>query len=376
MLNGWRNMNDIDSDSHNEMRCLVEKKIGPIRNAEWFRILTERYWPQDARIAFPADEKAQVEFLAATVREFRAAGYFSFGRAPGPRRANELDQVVGLSPDESLMAAAVSDAMASRATALPAVKYVHENLAMQPDEATRLWSEEDGPLDPGLIDFVVGLALRFGWDPEYAAGFALAGETPLVEPLRSSISIIDVPDEYDSTQIRSRPRILLEADPWISEDTLLKAFRGLRKELIGGDQHRPTPRQLEVYRFVVTRLDERGRPRKDSANPNGSWQGMGRAWNAAHGDDGWAYSRFDQVKSVFDSVNKKLVARQIVLDGEEEISVDARRQVREHGKRYISFVMPDHRSPRDRLPGKPPTKGDGASSAAQYPNQYPNADER
>jgi hypothetical protein len=258
--------------------------------------------------------------------------------------------MVVLSPDESLMAAAVSDAMWARAAVLPEVQIVRELVPpMRRDEAERFWSEEDGPVDAGLIAHVITLAVRFGWDPAYAALFAFAGTTPLVEPLRASISVIDFPDEYDPTRVRSRGRILLEVDPWLSERTLLTAFRALRKEVIGGDQHLPTPQQLEVFRFVVRRLDERGQPRKDAANPRGSWQAIGRQWNADHKDDAWHYERDDYVKKAFDSVNRKLVARRMLLTGEDEISLDVRAQGREHGKQYTSFVESRHRSPRDRF---------------------------
>ena len=70
-------------------------------------------------------------------------------------------------------------------------------------------------MHPGLIEHVVRLAVRFGWDPAYAAMFAFAGATPMVEPLRASISVIDFPDKYNPTRVRSRARVLLEADPWV-----------------------------------------------------------------------------------------------------------------------------------------------------------------
>jgi hypothetical protein len=338
---------------YDEMRERVAKASGrPIRDAEWFYLLQHGFWPQDATTAFPGEPDTQARFLADEIRKFRAAGLFAFGRAPGARRASPSYTIVALSPDESLMSAAVSDAMAARAAVLPEVQYVHRTMPMRPDQAERFWSEEGGLVHPALIDHVTTLAIRFGWDPAYAAGFAFAGATPMVEPLRASISVIDVPDEYDPTRVRSRARVLLEADPLLSERTLLTAFRALRKEVIGGDQHLPTPQQLEVFRFVVWRLDERGQPRKDAANPKGSWQAIGRQWNAEHKDDGWRYKRDDYVKKAFDAVNKKLVARRIVLDGEDEISLDVRAQGREHGKQYISFVDFSHRSPRDRFPKK------------------------
>jgi hypothetical protein len=270
-----------------EMRVRVEKRLGrAMRDAEWLYLVQHGYWPEDAKVAFDEPEE-QARFLAAEVRKFRAANYFAFGRAPGARRASASDKHIELSPDESLMAAAVSDAMAARAAILPSVQKVHKMMGMSRADAEHFWSEMDGPVHPGAVEHVVRLAVRFGWDPAYAATFAFAGATPMVEPLRASISVIDFPDEYDSTQVRSRARVLLEADPWIDEQTLVKAFRALRKELIGSDQHRPTPQQLEVFRFVVWRLDERGKPRKTAGNPRGSWQGLGREWNSEHQDDDW-----------------------------------------------------------------------------------------
>jgi hypothetical protein len=328
-------------------RLLVEKKLNtPLRQAEWDELVRE-HWLEDALQTFYGDQKAQIDYLAGTVRKLRASGYFAFGRSPGRRRASTTDRFLELSSDESLMAATVSEAMAARARALPAVKDVHNTILMRADTAEQFWSEEDSPLYPELIQHVVSLAVRFGWDPENAALFAFSDTIPLVEPLRASISAIDFPDEYDPSQIRSRCRLLLDADPWISEATLLKAFRELRKESIGSDQRLPTPQQLEVFRFVLTRLDDRGQPIRDSANRRGSWQGIGRQWNELHEDDGWSYSRPDHIKEVFDTVSKKLVARRFVLSGEDELSLEARASGREHGKRYTSFVDPRHRTPGD-----------------------------
>jgi hypothetical protein len=338
---------------YDEMRERVAKKLGrPVRDAEWSYLLEREYWPYEAKSTFRGEPDVQAQFLAGEVRKFRVANLFAFGRAPGARRASASDRLVELSPDESLMAAAVSDVMAARAAVLPEVKHVHKTMGMRMDAAVRYWNEEGGLLHPGAIEHVVTLAVRFGWDPANAAVFAFAGATPMVEPLRASISVIDFPDEYNPTQVRSRARILLEADPWIDEQTLIKAFRALRKEAIGSDQHRPSPQQLEVFRFVVWRLDEHGNPRKDANNPRGSWQAIGRQWNTEHRDDEWKYKRDDYVKKAFDSVNKKLVARRIVLEGEDEISLDVRAQGREHGKQYLSYVDSRHRSPRDQFSKK------------------------
>ena len=171
----------------------------------------------------------------------------------------------------------------------------------------------------GIVQAVANVALRFGWELDRAAAFVLAGEIPLLEPLTATLSIVDSPDEHNPRTVRSRARVILEFEPWVSERTVAKAYRWARSLVLGSDQHLPTPQQSEVHRFVVRRLDEKGNPRKDDANPKGSWVALGREWNRQHAADGWKYTKPVQIKKIYDSINDRFgIGRPLSLRGLDE----------------------------------------------------------
>src|SRR5215212_3453076 len=94
-------------------------------------------------------------------------------------------------------------------------------------------------------DLCLYLAAIFPWHPYDAARFLLTGERPEVVPLELSYN-------------RRRRVFTLNFAPWISEQTLRKAYRKCQKVVQGGDNRRMQERTLAVMRFVVKHTDDEG----------------------------------------------------------------------------------------------------------------------
>jgi hypothetical protein len=91
------------------------------------------------------------------------------------------------------------------------------------------------------------LARTYPWDPDAAVRFVVTGEAPTVAALRA----------------RTRTRwgrgfsyggIVLEIAPWVSAETVQKAYLKAQAELRGRKAHRLDGRNLAVLRFVLKRV--------------------------------------------------------------------------------------------------------------------------
>lgn len=113
------------------------------------------------------------------------------------------------------------------------------------------------------------LARRYPWRPEQSLWFLLTGEPPEVMPL-----VVTVTPYHDQTP----PRIRIEADPWVSSETILRTYREVQHRLLGG-RSRPTgDRLVTLLAFVATH-----RLRQERA----TWRALLPVWNADHPE--WAY---------------------------------------------------------------------------------------
>jgi hypothetical protein len=203
------------------------------------------------------------------------------------------------------MAAAVSDAMHHRALANPEVRRMlarakDQLQGLTAEEVKDLWAEGVGYFNKEFVWFVVGLADEFGWEAEDAVVFLATGTTPLVEPLRASVSIREFPDEHGADTPRSRARIILEFDPWVSRETVASVYERMRKELLGKGRKRPEYRELQVFRFVVARLQLDGKPTE-------SWPAIGTEWNEKHAGTDWTYSDPEDIHRTYMRVRERMI---------------------------------------------------------------------
>jgi hypothetical protein len=107
-----------------------------------------------------------------------------------------------------------------------------------------------------LGDLSRWLTTRYPWEQKDAAWFVLTNEPP---------DVISLAFSRDPT----RHTFTLTFAPWISEDTILKAYRSVYK----GDAKLSTEKSLAVLRFVDERTPTGEQPK---------WTGLTRLWNEQH----------------------------------------------------------------------------------------------
>jgi hypothetical protein len=252
-----------------------------------------------------------------------------------------------LGADEMTLAAAVGEAMAQRARYRPDIAAHHDRLKdgsvhMTAEDAQRLWAEAFDDSDLQERRAFRDLARRFDWHLEDAVVFVLAGWVAPVDPITASVWVTEFPDEHGASTPRSRARIVLEFDPWVSLDTVSEAYWSLRRQLIGPERKPPQAREIEAFRFVLLRLDQAGQPVE-------SWSEIGREWNSAHAEDGWAYSKPGDIKRPY----QRILARCINYPFP-DLSIGSSEPIpatgRERGFRQRVMIDPQERVPNDLVP--------------------------
>src|SRR5215213_8800124 len=234
---------------------------GRLPEEDWQYVLDERYLEDDID-DLPKDEQATV--LAQEIRKLRRVG--ELPRSRRSQRDSYRHRIVRgwISDDESTMAAAVSDAMYWRALSNPDVRRARDYAAKH--GLRRSESQ-----------------VRDGW---------VAGD--------ASFSIREFPDEHGADKPRSRARIVLEFDPWLSKETVAETYEKLRRQLIGKGRKRPEFPELEAFRFVVSRLRENGTPKR-------SWSAIGREWNEEHAGSDWTYSKPVDIRRTYLGVRGRII---------------------------------------------------------------------
>ena len=328
---------------HPIRRLAANDPEGRLSDDDWLYVLDVKIL-EDEVDRVPSSDKLGV-FLK-EVRRLRRVGELPRPHRPKTGGSFPRTQRGWLSDDESTMAAAVSDAMLHRALADEEIQRVlalaQEQLpGLTPQQARDHWTEGVGFFPASFVKFVVEVADAYGWEAEYAAMFLATGTTPLVEPLRAAISIREFPDEHGADAPRSRARIVLEFDPWMSKETVATVYEAMRKELVGKGRKRPAYRELEVFRFVLARLKFDGKPVE-------SWPAIQEEWNKKHAGTDWTYAKPRAIKRAYDSVRERLINAVYNSWGTEpDRAPPPGGSVR--GTRYQIFVDPRERSPKEAV---------------------------
>jgi hypothetical protein len=95
------------------------------------------------------------------------------------------------------------------------------------------------------------LTEHYQWAEECVPSFVLTSSIPIVSPLKVSAQFAD-------RMYFSRSTITLTIEPWVSANTVLRAYRDVQRQVLGRDNRPLSRRNLAVFRFVNDRLDERG----------------------------------------------------------------------------------------------------------------------
>lgn len=131
------------------------------------------------------------------------------------------------------------------------------------------------------------LGEQFWWETEAAARFVLTGASPPYRPVR--VKLVSAPSYAGSDseeRIVGEPhgRILIEADAWLSSETVAAIHRAVQRRLMPqGLQHRKSE---AVVRFVASHLRGIGLDPYGQGIP---WSSMCDLWNERHADLGYTH---------------------------------------------------------------------------------------
>ena len=132
------------------------------------------------------------------------------------------------------------------------------------------------------------LSQRYRWEPAQATMFVLTGEIPAVRVLKvtTSLKFSEKGLEAESSPPEfTDAKIIIEAIPWVSSETVRKHYRKAQIKVIGTSGGKaPGLKHLRLFRFVTERVDPRI-TRGHTRMPNGKT--LVSEWNEAHPD--WAY---------------------------------------------------------------------------------------
>ncbi len=335
MLSGW---------TEEVARAELEKELDrSIPDAHW-QYLVANYYVDDFAHMDAADRP---RLLASSYRKLKSDGDLVMERASGDRRSMYPGPPLLITPEEMALTAGLGEAMARRAESDSEIAAHHARLRtgevhVTADDARQLWSDRLGEDDIRIRQYITEVARRYGWHLEDAAIYVLSGWVAPVDPITASVTVTEFPDEYGAPESRSRARITLEFDPWVSLETVTEAYRSIRRHLLGADRKSPKPKDIEAFRFVVRHLDDNGRP-------DPSWSEIGRRWNAKHKDDGWAYARPEDIRRPYESIRDRFINYPFpdVFPGDAQTAVPVKG--RERGERRRIVVDPQEREPNDTV---------------------------
>lgn len=101
-----------------------------------------------------------------------------------------------------------------------------------------------------LLPIAEELADAYSWKEAQAVRFVLTGKRPMYQVMRGEVVPRAALGYYLS-------HVKFELAPWLSADTLLRAYRWAQQHALGNNHRRPSLRTLEVLRFVARRFRER-----------------------------------------------------------------------------------------------------------------------
>lgn len=354
----------INSWTSDRARCELEHYLDrPVPDDHW-QHLVDQLLVDDFR---HLDDRTQR--LAQAYQGMLRGGELVAGRAYGDRRAEFPLREPWLGADEMTLAAAIGEAMAQRANYRPAISTAHDKLRdgsvqMSVEDARRVWAERFDKSDLRTRQFFRRVAHEFGWHLEDAVIYVLAGWIAPVDPIVASVWITEYPDEHGMEAPRSRARIVLEFDPWVSLDTISEAYWTLRHRLIGPERKPPRAREIEAFRFVVQRLDQQGKPPKGWSALGREWNETRKEWNEAnreriesHPEDDWTYKKEGDIKRAYESIRDRFINYPFPDQMSEAGDAPAPKNGGERGYRQRVIVDPQKREPNDHVPaGKGPRR--------------------
>lgn len=129
------------------------------------------------------------------------------------------------------------------------------------------WSDSAAGELTRLAEF---LSKSFAWTPAQATTFVVTGEVPLIKPISGGTRRW-LPD------FGSYATIQIEVAPWLSKDTVQRAYRVMQDLSFRRSNRMPGERSVQLVTFVASRRMEA--VSRQQAPP--TWEELRRAWNRA-----------------------------------------------------------------------------------------------
>jgi hypothetical protein len=124
-----------------------------------------------------------------------------------------------------------------------------------------------------------------------AMRYVLTNETPTVSPLRTVATSVPL------NSLDRRASITLICEPWLSDDTVLRAYRRAQRMLFSGRNAHGSLRNFRVFRFVAEHSDAQGK--------HPPVRQLAAAWNLQYPAE--AYSDFRQFWRDYRCARKVLI---------------------------------------------------------------------
>ena len=135
------------------------------------------------------------------------------------------------------------------------------------------------------------------WSEDQSAWFVLTGTAPVVSPLQVSNTVIKSTDYVQGV-------ITLEVEPWVSAQSVLKAYRTVRRRILGGQHRELSNRNVSVLTFVV---QEKRKGRKIT------WRVLMEDWNRLRPD--WRYANLRHFVQAYQRAEQKIAAETFHVPG-------------------------------------------------------------
>jgi hypothetical protein len=113
------------------------------------------------------------------------------------------------------------------------------------------------------------LAQRYDWKEWEATQFILTDAAPVVLPFHVDTSFHTITDNTEPFT-RMRSHIMLTVEPWVSVESVARAYRQAQQRLLGGNNRPVQKRSLALVRFIAEHMDDVGRK---------SWNTLRTLWN-------------------------------------------------------------------------------------------------
>lgn len=159
------------------------------------------------------------------------------------------------------------------------------------DDDRHYWHAEASYLDGSVIGRLaeMGRELQrsYPWNPDDAAFFVLTGRAPYV-------SAATVRREWSTGAWTVGGKVTLEVQPWVSVDTVSRAYRDAQRGYFQGRTQRAVEEKAaELFAFIVQRTDFRDNGESTLLlTRKRTWLALVREWNGLHAGSrpAWCYA--------------------------------------------------------------------------------------